>query len=152
MLFLPGNSELSLTIWDDTCNFSYERFITEIVPQNHFNTEETHIHNTFNFCNPPIHGGSVGHGGFGGHGGSGGHGRHGGNVRSGNVHGGLKNCGDVVDVHVNNLKQCVRDHIESQRKKGYQPKGIYPQGNGNYKVVTKKGKQKFTRIFVVDYF
>ena len=144
MLFLPGHGELSLEIWDDTCNFSYERFITEIVPQNHFNKEETHIHNTINIFNqnPRVSGS----------------GRNGGNVRSRNVRAGngrggiIKDCGDVVEVHVNNLKQCVRDHIESQIKRGYQPKGIYPQDNGNYRVVTKKGKQTFTRTFIVNYF
>ena len=133
MLFLPGHSELSLEIWEDTCNFSYETFITGIVPQNHFTKNETRINKTINnYYNqkPRING------------------RNGGNSRGGII----KNCGDRVTVHVNNLKQCVRDHIDSQIKKGYQPKGIYPQDNGNYKVVTKKGKQKFTRIFEVDYF
>lgn len=124
---------IPLTVWDDTaCDVSFDVFISRVFtefPQNNFVREETHFHNTTinNFYNGRTRN------------------------QSNNNRGGIINGFDRVEVHINNLRQCVTDHINSQKNKGYQVKRIEQQKNGNYKIVTKKGKQKFTRIFEVRY-
>lgn len=135
MLF---SNDFSLMTWDDGVDngLTYEAFISRFLPQDNFIHEETHVHNKTvnNFYNvrPRT--------------------RHGGNFNNGgNFNGGGINGCDWVEVHVNNLRKCVNDHIKSQQKKGYQLKRIEQQKNGNYKVITKKGKQTFTRIFEVKY-
>ena len=133
-MLMPGN--FSLAVWEDTMNdgVSIEAFISRVFPQDTFIAEENHFHKTTinnNFYNtrPRLQGGNN----FGG------------------GHGNFVNGFDRVEVHVNNLKQCVTDHINSQKRKGFQLKRIEQQKNGNYKIVTKKGKQKFTRVFEVRY-